>query len=459
MNHLTQEEVEKRVRIKTKGEYEVVGDYENTYAPILLKHTKCGTVFKKDVAMSVIYKGTAVCPECKHYKYFDEYYPDLVSLFKNPQDAHISKTSQKYVTVVCPVCKQEKKMQVHVLSMLQHVTCPTCNDGFSYPEKFMANIFKQLHVIYDYQFHEEWCNPYKYDFKFELDDTKYIVELDGGIGHGKESTHYLPAEVTSFRDLDKDLLAKAHGYKIIRIDCDYPPDKRFVFIREKILSSQLSKIFDLSQIDFNVCNTYANSSFFREVIEIYKGHTKYVSEISECTGLKPRTIKKYLVEAMDMGIIPKEVLLEKNISKEYPIPMICVSTEKSFGKPIYCYEDALLFQTVTDTAKYYGYNLGSLTVSLKKYGGFHKGRHFIFADKLPNDFEYKPIVFDDSSYSTHAVCQLTLDGDVVAYYKKISDIPIQFAASNVWRACVSKGNTAYGYKWRYLTKAEELQLF
>ena len=376
MNRLTQEEVEKRIRIKTKGNYEVVGKYEHVYAPISLKHVACGTVFTKDNAIDVIYKGTVKCPVCNRFKYFDEYYPDLVSVFKNPLEAHVPKTSQKFVTVICPTCKREKKMQVNVLSSLRHVTCPICNDGFSYPEKFMANILKQLNVIYVYQFHEKWCDPYKYDFKFEVNKNKYIVELDSGIGHGKETYFYQSSEKSSFSDLNKDLLAVFHGYEIIRIDCDYGSEKRFEYIKRKILSSQLSKILDLSKIDFKECDMYANNSLFRSVVETYKDSTKYVSEISEVTGVKPRTVKKYLTEAMNSGIIPKKVLLEKDISKEYPIPMIRIGTEKSHGKPIYCFEDALLFQSIADAAKYYGFNQYSLNVSLREYKGFHKNKHF-----------------------------------------------------------------------------------
>ena len=63
-------------------------------------------------------------------------------------------------------------------------------------------------------------------------------------------------------DDEKDKLANEHDIEVIRIDC-YPSE--FEYIRQNVLqNSTLSKIFDLSSINWNKCDEFALSNRVKE---------------------------------------------------------------------------------------------------------------------------------------------------------------------------------------------------
>ena len=67
-------------------------------------------------------------------------------------------------------------------------------------------------------------------------------------------------------DQYKDEMAKQHGIKVIRIDCDYLC-KRLEYITNSIKSSFLVKLFDLNKVDFNKCDLDSNNSIFKQVLD------------------------------------------------------------------------------------------------------------------------------------------------------------------------------------------------
>ena len=69
---------------------------------------------------------------------------------------------------VCPTCGNiVEKLPSIVFNEKDVFVCPACSDGFSYPEKFLLNMFQQLGVEFIYQLtksHFKWCGDYRYDF-------------------------------------------------------------------------------------------------------------------------------------------------------------------------------------------------------------------------------------------------------------------------------------------------------
>ena len=131
--------------------------------------------------------------------------------------------------------------------------CKYCSDGFSYAEKFMKSILNQLKVDYIHQYNPDWAHPYRYDFYFKVNNKKYIVEMDGGLGHGNFTLNGKQDITGKQIDEKKDALAKLHNIKVIRIDCNYIDiENRYDYIKEHILISEVAQILNLSKINFSL---------------------------------------------------------------------------------------------------------------------------------------------------------------------------------------------------------------
>lgn len=82
----------------------------------------------------------------------------------------------------------EKTIAISTIHQSKSIGC-SCGYGISYPEKFFSKFLNQLKVNYRFQLGKdmfEWCENHRYDFYFELDNKKYIVEIHGR-QHYKES--------------------------------------------------------------------------------------------------------------------------------------------------------------------------------------------------------------------------------------------------------------------------------
>ena len=100
-----------------------------------------------------------------------------------------SPQSDKNVTVTCPNCGRRKEIRLDKIYNRKTIACQ-CSDGTSYPEKFIISLLEQFNINYIKEYNPEWIKPKRYDFYFELNNKKYIVET-----HGKQ--HYGSSEFMS----------------------------------------------------------------------------------------------------------------------------------------------------------------------------------------------------------------------------------------------------------------------
>ena len=389
----------------------------------------------------------------KPTKYVDEEYPELVELFKYKEDAHNGVYSTLNKVFVCPCCNNEYYRKIANVVRNRHVSCPTCNDGFPYPEKFMANVLTQLHIPFDYQYtNNTWTQNYIYDFRFDFNNKKYIIETDGGLGHGHRSMSNLTPDESLIIDKNKEELAINNGYILIRVDCDYKND-RYQYIKNSVVKS-LQDIFDLSKIDWDTCNKKALDSLFFKVVDCYKNNSTFLDDISEITGIKIRTVTKYLNEAMKVGILQKQTLRKKNPYKDIPIGVKFVFNDKNYSsrnRKLFCYEDAIIFNSITDAAEYYGFHRGSIDLAIKEHNGAIKGKHFIYFDDLPKDYDFNTKINRIVSRNNQ-IYQYDKSLKLVHLYKDASELKEKspkYSYANVWRACTGKRKTAYGFIWSF----------
>lgn len=395
----------------------------------------------------------------KAQHYIDEDYPELEQYFINKNDFHQASSSKNIVRVICPCCRKVHDIPVRKLYSHGNTYCAVCGDNYSFPERFMSAVFNALNIQYKYQFTDSWSLEYRYDFQINIGNKRYIVELDGGLGHGHQRGlgHKTPEETLEIDRL-KDELAIKNGFIIIRIDCYYENKNRFEYIKNSICNSKLAEVIDLNFVDWNKCFKDACSSRYHKILELYLGGTKFLEDISNTVGISVGSVKHFLLCMMHSGILKQESLYAKNIFSKYPIPMI--ANHKYFGSsctPVFCYEDGLLFRTTQDADDYYGFSRFSVRNSISSYGGYCNGKHFEKCENLPSDFDYQPKFFSDDKYREHAYCQWDLDGSLKNIFIHKNNLPSQYKYLAVQRVINGTFETAYGYKWSILPKQLEYQ--
>ena len=230
---------------------------------------------------------SAVCPDLVKY-FIDKEFPKTHTISSNV------KTKLK-----CPNCGYEKIATP--LSMKGKFYCPQCSDGVSYPNKFLREVLKQLNVDNTIEYQPEWGKPYFYDNYFELNGQKYIIEIDGAYHYEGARNDAMFKKInsdTSKRDNIKNKLALEHNIILIRIDAQKSdPD----YIKDKILTSEMSNLFDLSQIDWDLCN---KNSLLSKVIEacnlLNEGFS--INDIAKKLQVSSCTIRNYLKKGHKLNL-------------------------------------------------------------------------------------------------------------------------------------------------------------
>lgn len=228
--------------------------------------------------------------------------PDVARLLKNPEDGYkLKEHSNIRSTFICPECGSEIKQIVTNVSY-RGLHCHCCADKVSYPNKFGRAVLKQLNVLnIDYEWQPDWLRPYFYDIYFEYNNHKYVVEMDGGVGHGNKEYNSSIIDIKGIAvDKYKDSLAKLHNVEVIRIDCNYKFNDRFEYIKNSILNSRLSTLFSLKHIDWTKCHKSAVSSLVKQAAELYNKKL-LIKDISNTLGYSTGTVARWLKQASQLG--------------------------------------------------------------------------------------------------------------------------------------------------------------
>ena len=281
-------------------------------------------------------------------------HPNIVPYLKDPDDAfRYSSGSAKKVCVICPNCGYIKMMAVYSL-VAYGMSCDVCGDGVSYPNKFMRAIFTQLNINFIPELSKkhsgfEWAQNYRYDFYFEKDNKKYIVEMDGDF-HYKDCFGQIKYMHDS--DVDKDILANQHGIYIIRIDCNYNNLDRFTYIKNSILNSELCDLLNLNNqdIDWLYCDLCATRTLINDICTLWNSNQFNTNDIANKLKIARVTVCGYLRKGAMLGLTDydgKDVRSKKRAE----INKIIARNNK---KPIAIYKDNILigvFASCSDLSK------------------------------------------------------------------------------------------------------------
>ena len=169
-----------------------------------------------------------------------------------------------------------------------------CNDGISYPEKFIISLLNQLEI--EYQHDNYWIENKRYDFY--LPNYNIIIECHGE-QHYRDKTGLKTTlkEQIENDEYKKQLALNNNINEYIVIDCRY---SELDWIKDNILKSKLSKIFNLSNINWIQCEEFALSNKVKEICDYWRFHNEInkedlsIIDISKIFNLGRATIYKYL---------------------------------------------------------------------------------------------------------------------------------------------------------------------
>ena len=275
-------------------------EYQGVNTPIRFQCSK-GHIWSAKPAS--ILNGTG-CPYCAGKKVLVGYNdmwttrPDIAELLNNPDDGYkYTCSSGIELEFKCPDCGSIVKRKPCIVSYYG-TSCHICSDSISYPNKFGRAFLKQLPIEnYKYEYQPNWAKPYFYDNYFEYDNSKYIIEMDGGLHYREGEIFHKPLEERKRIDNLKTELAIQNGINIIRIEC---LESNCDYIKKNILTSELNAVFDLSNIDWKLCDESAQKRFVKEACNLYMSGIT-TKEIALQLCVSTGTVYKYIKTGRKLG--------------------------------------------------------------------------------------------------------------------------------------------------------------
>jgi len=211
--------------------------------------------------------------------------------------------SNEKVQVTCPDCGRVKvkNMSIDTIYNNHSIGC-SCGDGYSYGHKYIYKLLTQLNQKFIDNQTFDWCkfyNTYKQkevsgEYDFVLENINLIIEMDGGFHRKDNNMSGQTKEESKFLDDEKDRLASEYGYKVVRISDEGD-------IKQNILDSDLSKLFDISNIDWLKCEAFALSNRVKEAC-LLKGNnpTFTTGDIAKIMNIHCKTICEWLKKGNDL---------------------------------------------------------------------------------------------------------------------------------------------------------------
>ena len=371
--------IKEKIYEKYGDEYIVLSQkYTNARTKMIFQH-KCGYKFR--TTFDNIYRN-AGCKRCSGLvveKGVNDLWTTMPQIANMLVDKNIgyenTKTSQLKCNWKCPSCNSivhNKSIQTVVKNGL---SCPSCSDGISYPNKFITNLLICLNEDFITEKTFKWSKDYRYDVYIK--SKRLLIEMDGAFhyGHSFKNTSFI--EVKD-RDNDKDRLAKEHGLNLIRIDCNYSDDSyldnRYTYIKNNIINSQLSAIFDLSNINWDLIDINSQKSIFMDIINDYK-KGDYVSDIAKRYHIANDTVTRYVKRGDSLGLVSHD-----RSRKKYNTA--CKKAVIQFDLNM---EQIKKHDSVTDAANSVSLSISAIVLACKGKNKTAGGYIWKYADEVENN--------------------------------------------------------------------------
>jgi hypothetical protein len=312
-----------------------------------------------------------------------DYLIDIFSSKNTKLPSQVARADNDKYWFDCLDCGFSNKKRMEQVTK-QGFSCKRCSDGISFPEKFMIAVLTQIEKLnFEAQKTFEWSKNIKHENKTLSGKKKYdfyipenggiIIETHGGQHYerGFERIGGRTLEEEQENDRIKENLAIKNGIKkdkYIVIDCS---KSDMDHIKNNILNSQLTELYDLNSIDWLKCNEFACKSLVKLASDYWNSGTKSTVEIGKMMNLARKTVTSYLKQAVTIGWCddynPKEIMRQNgrvtgaNNKKE----VVQLSLTGNFIRE---------FNSAREVDKELGINFGSVSNALrnksKTAGGF-----------------------------------------------------------------------------------------
>ena len=280
---------------------EVLGTYINAHTKVKHKCRECQYVWEPTPDYLICGGGCPVCagkviglPPGYKNSIFTSQFRELFELYiTEAQMKQYMPYSNKKIDMVCPDCGRHKKLAPHVL-IGNGLGC-ICSDGQTYPNKFVYSILNQLKIEYQHEYSPDWIKPKRYDIY--IPSLNCIIE-NHGPQHYKECTlTQRTLEEEQKNDLYKKDVALRNGVqRYIIIDCR---KSTMEYIRKSIIDSELSRLLQLDNIDWEQCNAFATSNMVKEAAKLWEDGLRTI-EIAHKLQIAKGTASKYLIRAAEL---------------------------------------------------------------------------------------------------------------------------------------------------------------
>lgn len=287
------------------------------------------------------------------------------------------KDNQRHYRIRCQDCSQEyERSESHIRN--RGVRCPICGDGISYPTKFVNAMLIQLGVEFKREYIISVAKDKRYDFY--LPSHECIIEVHGvqhyrDTGFSKASGRTLEEEQENDRLKEKIAIESGVKYYIV-IDARNSTKE---WIRDSILNTRFSEMFDLDNIDWEMCDKIATSNLTKTICEMFEENDSSISEkIANKINLSRTTVARHLKLGAEFGWCnydPTKIQKLNGSNK---------GSEKA--RPIICIETGVEFESATDCARVsvevFGVKMLQSKISkvCNGMGKTHKGYSFKYKD-------------------------------------------------------------------------------
>lgn len=236
-----------------------------------------------------------MCPKCKSKQnLINIKRPDLIKYLVNKDDAKkYSAYSSKKIKAKCPFCGFEKNIIVANLNK-QGFSCPICDTGRSFPERFVASILNGNKIKFKPQYSPPWAKGRKYDFY--LPDYHIIIETHG-MQHYRDSDMFQDLKHQQKNDIEKEMIARDRGCKYYIIDCFY---SNIDYIENSIKKSGLIDFLNITITDEQKLRVYIDDTK-KKCWELYDSG-KNIKYIANIMNHDIRTIREYLKTGANLGL-------------------------------------------------------------------------------------------------------------------------------------------------------------
>ena len=254
---------------------------------------------------------------------FNTLYPELSELLINKKDGEVFCNSSKKVNIKCKDCGYVN--QVSIKSLISGVKCNRCQGGDSYPNKLMKAVLEDIGVEYIREYSPKWVSPKRYDFYIPEKDL--ILEMNG-LQHeantsfnGRKSY----AEEVKKNDLYKKQKAEENNIDVIEIKA-YISTLEYIKTNIKI---SLSKYFDLSSVNWELCELKARKSIIKEICDYKKDNpNSSTGDIAKIYKINQNTCSRYLKIGKEVGWCHYDVEEESKRNAEKAVKRMKSSAEK-----------------------------------------------------------------------------------------------------------------------------------